>query len=308
MSNDADVVVSNVDVTDASQTTQSASTSSLHTPAPTLTEAQTVILIDALEEVSRDGHDYPTFAAALHPVVRKYNVNHESHITPQTVTDVIADAKARMRVIRVQHNKHNKKLLEYNDNIATETAPFRNARTRYNLSQIKNIIALHVKPTQPPAEPLDADYARAVVAKKVISERIDARRKARKRIQRANQPQSTLTVASSADDQKSEEKADPAVDTAILNGRTLTKQIRGNLRNMSREGLSDVSANVAESKQQIDKLLATITEVKANSDKQTALAERYVQLVEESVEILKNNIQVNNDTAEPNQPKRRRRV
>ena len=308
MSDDADVITSNDAVNNDSRATHTTSTSVPHTAVPKLNAEHTVILINTLVDVSHDNIDYTTLNAALLAVVRNMNSNHELPITLQTIDICLNQARSRLSNKRSAYKIHNRAVAQYNDIIAAETASFQNKHTRRSQSQIEKIISLHRKPKPPVDRPLDEDYQRAIDAIKIIRKRISQNRKCNIMQERENRPQSTLTVASSADDQKSEEKSDPTVEAAILNGKTTTKQIRGNMRNLNREGLANISAAATESKQQFDRLFDVINEMKSHSAQQTELAKQQVQLVAEAVRYLRENREENEEIIEPNEPKRRRRT
>jgi hypothetical protein len=306
MSGDDAVNMSGDESNGTSVVPHSASTTPARITAHVLSDAQSAIVINAVNDVSRDGKTYETFEAALLAVVTIVNSEHDFVITADTVKHCIADAKTRLRKIRDAHKSYNDRLSLYEKKIEAEMAPFTKRKTRKNDAEIAKIKSTHKPPAPPAEQPLDSRYETLIEAARTLRERIRVGRTNQEKKVRSERIPPSATIDLSADNATADEKSDPAVEERIINGKKLIKKIRGNFKNMSREGLAELNSKSAESDEQIDRLVNIVADLKESlterQERQVAAAEAQAA----AVSVIARLYSADKENEDSNQPKRRR--
>jgi len=190
--------------------------------------------------------------------------------------------------------------------IEAEMAPFTKRKTRKNDAEIAKIKSTHKPPAPPAEQPLDSRYETLIEATRTLRERIRVGRTNKEKKVRSERIPPSATIDLSSGNATADEKSDPAVEERIINGKKLIKKIRGNFKNMSREGLAELTNKSADSDEQIDRLVNIVADLKESlterQERQIAAAEAQA----EAVSLIARLYSADKENEDSNQPKRRR--
>jgi len=175
-------------------------------------------------------------------------------------------------------------------------------KTRKNDAEIAKIKSTH----KPAEQSLDSRYETVIEATRTLRERSRGGRTDKEKKVRSDRIPPSATIDLSADNATADEKSDPAVEERIINGKKFIKKIRGNFKNKSREGLTELTSKSADSDEQIDRLVNIVADLKESlterQERQIAAAEAQA----EAVSLIARLYSADKENEDSNQPKRRR--